>query len=81
MNSLYESSPNSPVSPQLTRSYPVTRFNCFISTIVEVSEWRKAGMSQRPLSGATFVLIKEKHANAVKQNQRTRKKISFHHIK
>ena len=34
----------------------------------------KGRMSQRPLSGATFVLIKEKHANAVKQNQRTRKK-------
>ena len=49
-------------------------FSCFINTTAEVSESRKAGMHQRPLSGATFVLIKEKHANVVKQNESTREK-------
>jgi len=38
--------------------------------MAEVSEL--AGLHERPLSGAIFVLCKEIHANAVGQNQTTR---------
>ena len=45
---------------RLKKLFRLPGFSCFINTTAEVSESRKAGMHQRPLSGATFVLIKLK---------------------
>ena len=48
---------------RLKKPFRLHGFSSFINAVAEVS--KKAGMCQRPLSGAIFVVIKEKHANAV----------------